>query len=140
MKGRSVIGSLGRAMKGRNVSMEVKKGLRNSVLLLTLTYRSETWTWNRAQQSRVNAVEMSYLRGACGVTRRDGQSNESVYERCGMGSQVNGVNCEVVEWVKGNMLRWFGHTERMGSEELVKKVYISESVGPNSRGKPPCNI
>ncbi len=137
MKGRSIIGSLARVMRGRNVSMEVKRGLRNSLLLPTLTYGSETWTWNRAQQSRVCAVEMSYLRGACGVTRWDGESNESVYERCGMGSQANGVNCGVVEWVKRNTLRWYGHIERMGSEEFVKKVYMSESVGPNSTGRPP---
>ncbi len=25
----------------------------------------------------------------------------------------------------------------MGSEDFVKKVYTSESVGPNSRGRPP---
>ncbi len=81
MKGRSVIGSLGRVMKGRNVPTEVKRGLRNSVLLPTLTYGSETWTWNRGQQSRVRAVEMSYLRGACRVARWDGESNESMYER-----------------------------------------------------------
>ncbi len=53
VKGRSVIGSLARVMKGRNVSMEVKRGLKNSILLPTLTYGSETWTWNMAQQSRV---------------------------------------------------------------------------------------
>ncbi len=53
-----------------------------------------------------------------------------------MGSQANGVNCGVVEWVKRNTLRWFGHTERMGSEEFVKKVHMSESLGPNSRGRP----
>ncbi len=80
-------------------------------------------------------MEMSYLRGACGVTRWDGESNESVYERCGMRSQANGVNCGVVEWVQRNTLRWFGHTERMGSEEFVRKVYVSGGVGPNSRGK-----
>ncbi len=28
------------------------------------------------------------------------------------------------------------HIERMRSEEFVKKVYMSESVGPNSRGRP----
>ncbi len=117
--------------------MEVKRGLRNSVLLLTLMYGSETWTWNRAQQSRVRPVEMSYLRGACGVTRWDGESNESMYERCEMGSQANGVNCGVVEWLKRNTLRWFGHIQRMGSEEFVRKVYMSESVGPDSRGRPP---
>ncbi len=93
--------------------------------------------WNRAQQSRVRAVEISYLRGACGVTRWDGDSNKSMYERSGMGSCVNEVNVGVVEWVKINTLRWFGHMERMGSEEFVKKVYMSESVGSNCRGRPP---
>ncbi len=57
-----------------------------------------------------------------------------MYERCGMGSQANRVNCGVVEWVKRNILRWFGHIKRMGSEEFVKKVYTSESVGSNSKG------
>ncbi len=70
------------------------------------------------------------------MTNWDGESNESVYERCGMGSQANEVNCGVVEWVKRNTLRWFGHIERMGSEEFVKRVYMSERVGPNSRGRP----
>ncbi len=37
MKGRSVVGSLAGVMKGKNVSMEVKRGLRNSILLSTLT-------------------------------------------------------------------------------------------------------
>ncbi len=63
-------------------------------------------------------MEMSYLREACGVTRWDGESNESMYERCGMGSHPNGV----VEWVKRNTLRWFGHIERLGSEEFVKQM------------------
>ncbi len=69
MKGRNVVGLLAGVMKGRSVSMDVKRGLRNSILLPTLTYGLENWTWNGAQQSRVHAVEMSYLRGVCGVSR-----------------------------------------------------------------------
>ncbi len=38
--------------------------------------------------------------------------------------------------MKRNMLRWFGHSERMRNKESVKKVYMSESVSPNSRGRP----
>ena len=45
-----------------------------------------------------------------------------VYEICGLGNCANAVKCEVVEWVKRNTLRWFGHIERMKSEEFVKKV------------------
>ncbi len=86
--------------------MDMKRGLRNRILLPTLTYGSKNWTWNEAQRSRVRAVEMSYLRGACGVSRWDGLSNESVYERCVMRGRGCGVGCCVVEWVKRSTLRW----------------------------------
>ncbi len=119
VKGRSVIRSLARVMKGRIVSMKGKRSLRNSILLPTLTYGAETWTWNRAQHLKVHDVEMSYLRGACGVRRWDGESNESMYERCDM--EACGVKCGVVEWVKINISRWLDHTERMKSEEFVRK-------------------
>ncbi len=117
--------------------MELKRSLRTSILLPTLTYGSETWIWNRAQQSRTHAVEMSYLRGAHGVTRWEGESNESVHERCSKGACASGVRCRVVEWVKRNMIRWSGHIERMESEEFVKKVYVSETEGPSRRGRGP---
>ena len=58
------------------------------------------------------AVEMSYLRGACRVTRWEGDSSENMYKKCGMGPCANVVKCDVVEWVKRNTLRWFGHLER----------------------------
>ncbi len=41
MKGKSVMGPLAGVMKGRNVSMDVKRGLRYSILLSTLTYGSK---------------------------------------------------------------------------------------------------
>ncbi len=58
--------------------MEVKSDLKNTMIVPTLTYASETWPWNETQRSRVQAVEMSYLRSACSVSRVDGMSNESV--------------------------------------------------------------
>ncbi len=60
MKGRNVRGLLAGVMRGRNVSMNVERGLRNSILLLTLIYGSKNWTWSGAQQSRVHAIETSY--------------------------------------------------------------------------------
>ncbi len=66
-----VVGSLERIMKGRSVSMAVKRDLRNTVKVPTLTYASKTWAWNESQRSGVQAVEMSYLRSACGVSRMD---------------------------------------------------------------------
>ena len=37
VKGRCVIESLARIIRGRNVSMEIRRGLRNSILMPTLT-------------------------------------------------------------------------------------------------------
>ncbi len=42
----------------------------------------------------------------------------------------------MVEWVKRNTLRWFGHIERMENEDSVKKEYWSSVEGPNRRGRP----
>ena len=49
VKGRSAIGALGKIMKGRGVSMKVKRGLRNGIILATLTCGSEACTWNTTQ-------------------------------------------------------------------------------------------
>ncbi len=38
LQGRKMVGSLGRIMKGRGVSMEVRRDLRNTVIVPTLTY------------------------------------------------------------------------------------------------------
>ena len=42
-------------------------------------------------------MEISYLRGTCGMTRWEGESNESMYEGCGMGPCVDEVKLNVVE-------------------------------------------
>ena len=34
------------------------------------------------------------------MTRWEEESNESMYERCGVEPCANGVKCDVVEWVK----------------------------------------
>ncbi len=104
-----MVGSLGRIMNGRSVSMEVKRDLRNTVIVPTLTYASKIWTWNESQRSRVQAVEICYLRSACGVSIMDGMSNESVYDRPGMRHMDEGKKCGVVEEVKQQTLEWFGH-------------------------------
>ena len=78
-----------------------------------------------------------YLRTACGVSRLDGESNESVYNRFGMASKGEGMKCGVVEWVKRNTLRWFGHMERMDENEMTKRVYRSKVDAIGVRGRPP---
>lgn len=49
-------------------------------------------------------------------------SNEKVYRRCGIGVRATGNECGVVEWIKQNSLRWFGHIRKQNGD-FVKKVH-----------------
>ncbi len=69
----------------------------------------------------MRAVEMSYLRGACGVSRLDGLNNESVYGRCGMRGCGSGVECGVVEWLKRSTLRWFDILKGWEMRNLLRR-------------------
>ena len=137
LQGRKVIGELGCILKGRTVSQEVKKSLRNSVLLPTLTYGSETWTASEEDLAKVRAVEMSYLRMASGVNLLDGLSNSEVYASFGMEEQAVGIDCGVAEWIKRSTLRWYGHVQRMDEDRMLRKIYGSQVSGTASCGRPP---
>ncbi len=63
------------------------------------------------------------LRSACGVSRMDGISNESVYERFGSGHVGDGKKCGVVEEEKRQTLKLFGHMERMEESRMTRRVY-----------------
>ncbi len=72
---------------------------------------------------------MSYLRGACGVSRWDRESNEDMYRRFGMSEAAVGVECGVVEWVKRSTLRWYDHIMRMNECNFTKRVHDSTIEG-----------
>ena len=97
MQGRRMIGALNQIVGFREMSEEVKKGLRDSILLPTLTYGGELWTWNQQERSKIQAVEMSYLRSSLGVTRWDQVENEEIYRRFGMSERGEGMKCGVVD-------------------------------------------
>ncbi len=136
LQGSKVVGSLRCMMREETVSKEVGKALTDSIRIMTVTYESETWMWNKCQRSKIQAVEMSYLRGDSGVNRMDGESNENVFGRLGMSSRAEGMSCGVVKVVKRCTLRWSGHLERMGDSELTKRIHKSGTYAGNVREQP----
>ncbi len=48
-----------------------------------------------------------------------------------------GKKCGVVEEVKGQILKWGGHMERMEESKMTRRVYVTEIEGGNARGRPP---
>ncbi len=73
--------------------------------------------------------EMKYLRSMIGVTRMDRLRNEEVRRR-------TNVTKELAERVDMQVLRWFGHMERMDDGRMTKTVMKAGVNGRGARGRP----
>lgn len=65
---------------------------------------------------------MSFFRGASGVHRMEGESNEAVSLGFVMYSKGEGMNSTVVKIVKCRSLRWFELLERIKDTEMAKGI------------------
>ena len=90
--------------------------MKERVVIPTVVHDSETWLLSTQEKRKIEVFEVMCLRNICGIRRVDRVRNTLIREKCG---------CElsVMERIESNVLKWFGHVERMGEERLVKKVY-----------------
>ena len=79
------------------------------------------------EREKLDVAEVKCLRSMCGDMRMDRVRNEVVRERVGVPEKLSGR----VDW---KVLKWFGHVERMGSERMTKRVYMSEVEEQRGRG------
>ena len=94
--------------------MSVKRVLYEKVIVPTVMYGSELWGMKNYERKKFNVFEMKCLRSTCGVSRLARIRNEEVRER-------TGVRKELAVRVDNNVLRRFGHVERMDDERLLKR-------------------
>ena len=120
------LGALKGVMKNRGLGMNVKKVLYEKVVLPTVMYGSESWGMKVTERQKLNVFEMECLRSMTGVSRLDRVRNEVVRAR-------TGVRRELAARVDMNVLRWFGHVERMDNERLLKKVMNAKVDGRIAR-------
>ena len=97
------------------MSRQAKVKMYEGIVVLSKIYGSETWNMSASDRTRLEVVEMKCLRGICGLTRLDGVRNVDIKTRCELGVSIGTK-------VEKNILRWFGHVERMSDERLVKKA------------------
>lgn len=71
------------------------------------------------------------------MNKMDGESSESVYGKFGMSYKCKGMNCRVLGVMKGSTLQSFGCMERMGGDELAKRIYKSCMNAVNVRERLP---
>ena len=108
-EGCPVLGALKGVMKNRGLGMNVKKVLKERVVVPTVMYGSESWGMKVTERQKLNAFEMKCLRSTTDVSRLDRVRNEVVRAR-------TGVRRKLAARVDMNVLRWFDHVERMDNE------------------------
>ena len=128
-EGCKVLGAVNGVVRNRGLGMNVKRVLYERVIVPTVTYGSESWGMKERERRKLNVFEMRCLRSMCGVSRLDRLRNEEVRER-------TGVREELADRVDKNVLRWFGHVERMDDERLLKRVVNARVDGRGARGRP----
>ena len=127
VEGCKVLGALKGVMKNRGLGMTVKKVLYEKVVVPTVMYGSESWGMKVTERQKLNVFEMKCLRSMTCVSRLDRVRNEVVRARTGVRREFR---------VDVNVLRWFGHVERMDNERLLKKVMNAKVDGRSARGRP----
>jgi hypothetical protein len=93
-----------------------------------LSFASETWVLNKKYKSKIQTLEMRFLRKVVGKTRRDKIRNETI--------RRNLVVPPLQIKIEESQLRWKGHVLRMGEERIARKVFEAKVQGRRPVGRP----
>ena len=125
-EGCKVLGALKGVMTNRELGMNVKKVLYEKLVVPTIMYGSQSWGMKVTERQKLNVFEMKCLRIITGVSLLDRVRHEVVRAR-------TGVRRELAARVDMNVLRWFGHVERMDNERLLTKVMNAKVDGRSAK-------
>lgn len=112
----------------KEISRKTKLTVYKTIAKPVLTYGCESWTLTNQQKNRIQAVEMKYLRGIKGVTKRDRIRSEVIRRELEVESVMNSI--------EKRQLSWFGHLVRMGNTRQTKKIWNAKSMRKKRRGRP----
>ena len=108
-------GDDGKVVEREHDAQRRKRELYERVEIPIVVYGSETWSGEK----KIKVFQMMCLRNICAIRRVDRVRNS---QRC---------ECElsVLERIERNVLKWLGHVERMGEENLFKRMYRANVTG-----------
>lgn len=115
-------------IRRKEISQKTKMAVYNTIYKPILTYGGESWVLNSQMKSRLQTLEMKYLRGVKGISRRDKIRNEAVRSE---------LNVEpILKSIEKQHLKWFGHIVRMEDERQTKRIWLAKSTQKRPKGRP----
>jgi hypothetical protein len=120
--------------KNKNISRKLKLSLKNTIIDKTLTYASETWTLRTIDRKQLNVFERKVYRRILDRVHDSEKQNWRVMTNKEIYASVKKPT--IIETIRLNRLRWFGHVERTEENRIPKRVLCMNLGTTRLRGRP----
>ena len=119
---------MNKVWSNENISLKTKIKLYDSIITSILLYGSESWKGLKEIEERVRRFESGCLRKIMHIRWFDHVSEAEIRSRSGLRS--------VIERIKENRWKWYGHVLRMPESRLPKQSIQWNAEGSRRRGRP----
>jgi hypothetical protein len=120
--------------KNKSITKKLKLRLKNTTIDKTLTYASETGTLTKRDRKQLNIFERKVYRRILGPVYDNEKENWRILTNKQICVRVK--NPTIIETIRLNRLRWFGHVQRM-EENRIPKIVLYMNLGTTRlRGRP----
>jgi hypothetical protein len=110
--------------KNKNISKKLKLRLKNTTIYKTLTCASETGTVTKRDRKQLNIFERKVYRRILGPVYDNEKENWRILTNTEIYARVKKPT--IIETIRLDRLRWFGHIKRMEGNGIPKRVlYIN---------------
>jgi hypothetical protein len=107
--------------------------LKNTTIDKVLTYASGTWTLTKRDRTQLNVFERRVNRGVLDPVYDNEKENWRILTNKEIYASVKKPT--IIETVRLNRLRWFGHVQGMEESRIAKRV-LYMNLGTRLRGRP----
>ena len=114
-RGQAIGASLQKIWKSHSMPISTKIRLMKALVWPVATYRCESWTLRKNEETRLEAFEMKGLRKILCVSWTAKKTNEWVLSKAG-------VKRELLDTVKARKLAYYSHTIRKQENCLEKEI------------------
>jgi hypothetical protein len=120
--------------KNKNISNKLKLRLKNTIIDKTLTYASETWTLTKTDRKQLNIFERKVYRRILGPVYDNEKENWRILTNKEIYASVK--KPIIIETIRLNRLRWFGHVQRMEENRIPRRVLYMNLGTTRLTGRP----
>jgi len=116
------------------ISKKLKLNLKNTIIDTMLTYASETWTLTKRDGKQLNIFERKVYRRILGPVHDNEKENWRILTNQEIYAGVEKPT--IIETVRLNKLRWFGHVQRKEENSIPRRVLYMNLGTTRLRGRP----